>query len=63
LLSFSFVRNTAVSSSDIDLLVDLAPGVRFSLMDLVSVKDFLEDRLRLETTLRDRVLRETELIF
>jgi uncharacterized protein with HEPN domain len=40
----SFVRNTAVPSSDIDLLVDLAPGVRFSLIDLVSVKDFLEDR-------------------
>jgi antitoxin ParD1/3/4 len=69
----SFVRNAAVPSSDIDLLVDLAPGVRFSLIDLVSVKDFLEDRLRrnvdvvtkegLEPTLRDRVIREAEVVF
>jgi putative addiction module CopG family antidote len=69
----SFARNTTVRSSDIDLLVDLAPDVRFSLIDLVSLKDFLEDRLRrsvdvvtkegLEPALRDRVLREAEIVF
>jgi putative addiction module CopG family antidote len=69
----SVVRGAARPDSDIDVLVDVAADVRFSLIDLVSVKDFLEDRLGrrvdvvtkegLEPTVRDRVLREAEAVF
>ena len=69
----SVVRNAARPNSDIDVLVDVAPGIRFSLIDLVSVKDFLEDRLGrrvdvvtkegLDPALRDRILREAEAAF
>jgi putative addiction module CopG family antidote len=69
----SVVRGAARPDSDIDVLVDLAPDARFSLIDLVSVKDFLEDRLGhrvdvvtkdgLEPAVRDRVLREAEVVF
>jgi predicted nucleotidyltransferase len=41
----SVVRGAARPDSDIDVLVEVAPDARFSLIDLVSVKDFLEDRL------------------
>jgi predicted nucleotidyltransferase len=41
----SVVRGAARPDSDIDVLVDVAADARFSLIDLVSVKDFLEDRL------------------
>ncbi len=68
----SVVRNAARPDSDIDVLVDVAPDVQFSLIDLVSVKNFLEDRLGrrvdvvtkqgLEPALRDRVLREAEAV-
>src|SRR5260370_3645930 len=34
----SLVRGTARPESDIDVLIDVAPGARFSLIDLVSVK-------------------------
>jgi uncharacterized protein len=69
----SVVRGAARPDSDIDVLVDVAPDARFSLIDLVSVKDFLEDRLGrrvdvvtkegLEPAVRDRVLREAEAVF
>lgn len=69
----SVVRRAARPDSDIDVLVDVAPDIRFSLIDLVSVKDFLEDRLGrrvdvvtkggLEPAVRDRVLREAETVF
>ena len=69
----SVVRSAARPDSDIDVLVDVAPDARFSLIDLVSVKDFLEDRLGrrvdvvtregLEPAVRDRVLRESEAVF
>jgi uncharacterized protein len=69
----SVVRGTARTDSDIDVLVDVAPDARFSLIDLISVKDFLEERLGrkvdvvtkggLDPAIRDRVLREAEAVF
>jgi putative addiction module CopG family antidote len=41
----SVVRGTARPNSDIDVLIDVAPHARFSLIDLVALKDFLEVRL------------------
>jgi len=69
----SVVRGAARGDSDIDILIDVSPDARFSLIDLVSVKDFLEQRLGhkvdvvtrdgLDPTIRDRVLREAEGVF
>jgi uncharacterized protein len=69
----STVRGTARPDSDIDVLIDIAPDVGFSLVDLVSVKDFLEDRLGrtvdvvtregLDPAIRDRVIREARAVF
>ena len=69
----SVVRGAARPDSDIDVLVDIEPDARFSLIDLVALKDFLEDRLDhkvdvvtkagLESGIRDRVLREAERVF
>lgn len=69
----STVRGTSRADSDVDVLIDIAPDVRFSLVDLVSVKDFLEDKLRrkvdvvtregLSPSLRDRVIREARAVF
>lgn len=69
----SFARNDARPDSDVDVLVDIAADVPFSLVDLVAVKDFLEDRLGrpvdvvtkngLEPLIRERVLRDAETVF
>ena len=69
----SVVRGAARGDSDVDILIDVSPDARFSLIDLVSVKDFLEQRLGhkvdvvtrdgLDPTIRDRVLREAEGVF
>jgi uncharacterized protein len=69
----SAVRSTARPDSDIDVLVDVASDAQFSLIDLVAVKDFLEDQLGrrvdvvtrggLEPAIRDRVLREAQSVF
>lgn len=69
----SFARGDARADSDVDVLIDIAPDMRFGLVDLVEVKDFLEDRLGrsvdvvtkegLEPLIRDRVLREAEAVF
>jgi predicted nucleotidyltransferase len=69
----SVVRGAARLDSDVDVLVDIEPDARFSLIDLVALKDFLEDRLDrkvdvvtkagLESDIRDRVLREAETVF
>jgi uncharacterized protein len=69
----SVVRSAARPDSDIDVLVDVTSDAQFSLIDLVAVKDFLEDRLGrkvdvvtrggLEPAIRDRVLREAEAVF
>lgn len=69
----STARGTARADSDVDVLIEVAPDIRFSLIDLVSVKDFLEDRLRrtvdvvtregLDPAIRDRVIREARAVF
>lgn len=69
----STVRGTARPDSDVDVLIDVVPDVRFSLVDLVSVKDFLEDKLGrtvdlvtregLDPAIRDRVIREARAVF
>jgi uncharacterized protein len=69
----SVARGTARPDSDVDVLVDIEPGTQFSLIDLVALKDFLEDDLErkvevvtkagLESGIRDRVLREAESVF
>jgi predicted nucleotidyltransferase len=67
------VRGAARTDSDIDVLIEVAPDAQFSLIDLVSVKDFLEERLGrkvdvvtkegLDPAIRDRVLREAQAVF
>lgn len=69
----SSARGTARADSDVDVLIDIASGISFSLVDLVSMKDFLEDRLGrtvdvvtregLDPAIRDRVLREARAVF
>lgn len=69
----STARGTSRPDSDVDVLIDIAPDVRFSLIDLVSVKDFLEDKLGrkvdvvtregLDSAIRDRVIREARAVF
>jgi predicted nucleotidyltransferase len=69
----SVIRGEARTDSDVDVLVDVEPDVRFSLIDLVALKDFLEDRLNrevdvvtksgLDAGIRDRVLREAKSVF
>jgi predicted nucleotidyltransferase len=69
----STVRGTTRPDSDIDVLIDVDPKVKFSLVDLVSVQDFLEDRLGrkvdvvtregLDPAIRDRILREARQVF
>ena len=69
----SLARGAARVESDVDLLIQVAPGRRFSLIDLVSVKNFLEEQLgravdvvtqeSLDPYIRDRILREAQGIF
>jgi uncharacterized protein len=69
----STARGTARADSDVDVLIDIAPNVRFSLVDLVSLKDFLEDRLGrtvdvvtregLDPAVRDRVVSDARAVF
>lgn len=69
----SVVRGTARADSDVDVLVDIDPGFRFSLVDLAAAKAFLEERLGrtvdlvtregLHSTIRDGVLSEAERVF
>lgn len=51
----STVRNEAGADSDLDLFVDYDPAGPFSLVELVSLKHFLEDELRtpVDITTRD----------
>ena len=69
----STARGTAGPDSDVDVLIDIAPNIRFSLVDLVSLKDLLEDRLGrkvdvvtsegIDPAIRDRVIREARTVF
>lgn len=69
----SVVRNEARPDSDIDVLVDIDPKRRFSLIDLASAKGFLEDELgrdvdvairkHLDPRIRSNVLGEAESVY
>ena len=41
----STARDCAGPASDIDLFIDIAPGRKFSLIDLAGIKLYLEDEL------------------
>lgn len=69
----STARGSSRPDSDVDVLIDIAPDVSFSLVDLVWVKHFLEDNLArkvdvviregLDPAIRDRVIREARTVF
>lgn len=69
----SIVHGGARPDSDIDVLVDVDPRARFSLVDLASVKNFLEERLGREVdvvtragidpAIRDAVVADAERVF
>jgi predicted nucleotidyltransferase len=51
----STVRDEAQSQSDLDIFVDYDPASRFNAFDLVGIKHYLEDELRIpvDVTTRD----------
>lgn len=54
-LSFgSTARDEALASSDLDIFIDYDPGRRFSLIDLVGIKQFLEEELAVEVDVTTR---------
>jgi hypothetical protein len=69
----SVVHGDARPDSDVDVLIDIDPAARFSLVDLVSVKNFLEERVGREVdmvtrqgidpAIKERVAREAERVF
>ncbi|MYF06336.1 MAG: nucleotidyltransferase family protein [Rhodospirillaceae bacterium] len=69
----SLARGDAGPDSDMDVLVDVAPGYPFSLVDLAALKNFLSDRFGreadvvtregLDPAIREQVLREAERVF
>ncbi|WP_105432660.1 MULTISPECIES: nucleotidyltransferase family protein [Neorhizobium] len=50
----STVRDEARASSDLDLFIDYDPATRFSLLDLVGIKQFLEEELAVEVDVTTR---------
>lgn len=50
----STVRDEAAASSDLDLFVDYDPASRFSLLDLVGIKQLLEESLAVEVDVTTR---------
>ena len=50
----STARDEAGPGSDLDLFIDIEPGRMFSLFDLVGMKLFLEDELRVKVDLATR---------
>ena len=69
----SYARGGAGPDSDIDILIDVAPGHPFSLVDLVALKNLLSDRLGrdadvvtregLAPAFSEQVFREAEKVF
>jgi hypothetical protein len=47
-------RDEAGSASDVDLFIDYAHGTGFSLIELVGIKHYLEDRLGIPVDLTTR---------
>lgn len=52
----SLARDEAETASDVDLLFERQPGRRLSLLDVIGIRHFLEDRLQ---TPVDLILRES----
>ncbi|HYS50015.1 MAG TPA: nucleotidyltransferase domain-containing protein [Xanthobacteraceae bacterium] len=50
----STVREDADTSSDLDLFIDYDPASRFNAFDLVGIKQYLEDELRIPVDLTTR---------
>ena len=50
----STIRDEARPDSDLDIFIDIAPGHRFSLFDLLKIQHFLEDELGREVDLTTR---------
>ena len=50
----STVRDEARASSDLDLFIDYDPAKHFSLLDLVGIKQFLEEELAVEVDVTTR---------
>ena len=50
----STARNEAQASSDLDVFIDYDPARRFSLLDLVGIKQLLEEELAVEVDVTTR---------
>lgn len=50
----STMRDEANADSDLDLFLDYDPAKKFSLLDLVGIKHFLEDELGVEVDVTTR---------
>jgi hypothetical protein len=50
----SAARDEAIETSDIDLFIDYDEGARFSLIDLVGIKQLLEERMAMEVDITTR---------
>ncbi|CAN7541155.1 nucleotidyltransferase family protein [Bosea sp. LjRoot90] len=50
----STARNEATNSSDIDVFIDVAPGRKFSLVDLAGMRSYLAEQLGVEIDLTTR---------
>jgi predicted nucleotidyltransferase len=50
----SAARDKARPDSDLDLFIDYDPALRFSLLDLVGIKQFLEEQMSAETDVTTR---------
>ena len=69
----SVLRDEARNDSEVDLLIGVSPAAKFSLVDLVSIKNFLEEQIGCEVDLvtkdgldpvvRESVLQEAERVF
>jgi predicted nucleotidyltransferase len=50
----SAARDEASEQSDLDLFIDYDPACRFSLLDLVGIKQFLEEAIAVEIDITTR---------